>query len=227
MSDQPSTAKFIRTCLLKKPDLTPDDLHKMWAQAGMPAAKKPDPTLMHGARYGLKHKYGVTDVKLLPRLPDGAPDVKGLAGLLLKKHGLKTTFAQIKHYLNVDGVVITEAQFNEVRAASPGQNAPAAKAPTPDPKPSPDPNQTAGPRARKPDEHGRGRPKTNPPTFDPKTVAAATAGADKKVAAQYHDMEDELDALIGKARTVLDSELVERLKQVRRHVIVRASNLVG
>jgi hypothetical protein len=82
---------------------------------------------------------------------------------------------------------------------------------------STDTNQHTGPRARFLGTPGR----------KPKQIAEGVLQTDEEddADAEYRDMEDKLDDLIATAREVEDSDLVARLREVRRYVIVKGVDL--
>jgi hypothetical protein len=86
-------------------------------------------------------------------------------------------------------------------------------------RPSANPPEPA-PEAVKPETKAK---KNAPKKTAPKPAADKDAmkGQDKLVATRYEKLEEELDGLMMQARDLLDSDLVAKLRDARRHVIVR------
>jgi hypothetical protein len=207
MAEQQSTvaekieaAGFIRRCVVRKPDTTLEEILVLWEKDKHVTGKKPTEQQLHSVRYQIKQKYGIADLSELPIKAGGDVNITGLIRLLLKKHPTMTE-KQCGHYMRQDGFEYTPALF---RTTQQQMNAGSAS------NGSPDENQGKGPRAR---VKRRGRlPK------EKKDKLGLTPTA-RKTGEQYVEMENLMDDLVQQARTIEDSELVEMLRNARRHVI--------
>lgn len=219
-------SRFVRKCILDKPDIEIEEVHRRWDAAKLPATERPSKQALFTCRYTIKQKYSVEKLSDLPRTPDGKIDPMGLLGIMCRAHK-SLSLAQAQHWLSADGVEVTREMFE---AAKKGQPMPQTTAPQPAPKAqsgalvprppdvtaevvddSPDPNQHKGPRARIVGKPGR-KPK-NPP----EQAVEVVADEDNP----YFQMEDALDDLVQRARELEDGPLTQRLRQVRREVIIK------
>jgi hypothetical protein len=277
---------FLRSLLHRNPDIEIEEVLKEWDKAKKPKNFAPDAQMLSQARFALKNKYGILDVKSLPRHPNGSPDVKSLIRRLAEKSP-KASEQQICNWITSDGLHCTNAMVKTVREEAKQPAKPLAPLPAPEPAKaapvqpvkvgtngtghlpsatvavaepinritpvmatageggegqgqsdpgklknatdahseeqteSPDPKQETGRRARHVGKPGRKSKNNN---GDGKGTTPMQE-IEKEQAQQYLDMEDKLDDLINTARTVQDAELVQRLKEARRHTIVTASKL--
>jgi predicted CopG family antitoxin len=202
------TNKFIRKCIFSKPDITIEELHAKWDAAKMPVRSKPVVQSLYAQRSGIKTKYGISDLKELPIKPNGEINVSDMIRLLIKKHKTATE-TQIRHWLSLDGIEFSRSLFAQIQSGSVKTDKPKSEL---EPKASPLPVAEPAPVAA--------------PVATEKERKELMKAQDAGIADQYLKLEDELDILIERAKELSDSDLVLRLKESRRHVAVRMSNLV-
>lgn len=236
MADKPDPIMLIKRVILRKPKANLEDVQRAWDRAGHPTKDRPDDAQkISTIRYQIKKKYGLSDITMLPIKTDGEPNISELMRLLFKKHP-DMTDEQCRLWFSQDGLEYTGPLFASVKRGLEEANrgaipsAPTDSTPVAKPKEatvsqsqpksadvtSPDANQTSGPRARL-----LGKPGRKPNTPPAEGVLQSQDEPDK----DYRSLEDDLDELIAKAREIEDSGLVERLREVRRYVIVKGVDL--
>lgn len=222
MPEKPTASNFVRRLVLRNPNIDLPAVLREWDKAKMPPGKKPDMMAIHQARYAIKNKFDIDDLKDLPFKSPGVLDVVALLKLMIRKKK-DLTEQQARHFLASDGVDVTENDWRQAKGMAlvpvpqpTGTLVPVKPQPAADD--SPDENQHKGPRARHVGKKGR-PPGSTTAKKDALTVPKAKLGE------VYLQMEEKLDDLVFGAKAVEDSELVTALRDARRKVIIKGHEL--
>lgn len=130
---------WVRSLLLHNPMLTLEELQAAYDKSGRPKAERPkDMTTIYGQRSELCKRWGIANVKDIPLLQNGRPNIAQLAMLYFNKHP-QSTEAEMKKFFADHGLDV-QGRFYNLRNRWKAERGSG----------SPDPNQTAGPRAGNP-----------------------------------------------------------------------------
>lgn len=147
-----SQAAFIRSVLLRSPDITLEQLQAEHDKAGRSAEDRPDSKHdIYRQRGILQDRWG--KLSKLPRMKSGRLNVAALLRAYLAKHG-KVGHAEAAEFFAMDGLSFPQGAY--YKALAPKTKKVGRKArKTRKGHDSPDPNQHSGPRARRLSKIGR------------------------------------------------------------------------
>lgn len=194
------TASFVRQQVIRKPNISVEELCDAWAESGGAKSDEPTPQQVYTARSTLLQKYEVGSLEQIPRKPNGDLNTTGLIRLLLKKDPNLTENA-CRLRLKADGVELSSDLWRKVKQQVRAESGTY----------SPDQNQDKGPRARK--QGKRGRPKGS--VNKAKGESASTVEDSQS---RLERLEDQLDALIQEAKSISNSDVISALKDARRRI---------
>jgi hypothetical protein len=206
--DKFNRAGWVRTVLLRRPDITLDQLQAEYDKGGKrPRNMRPKEiqTLYQG-RSQLQKRWGIESCLDIPRSSDGKINISGMIRLYLTKFGGEHTDADAGPYFETDGIKLGGNQFASIKSTwlkTQNGDGVANKKEKAD---SPDEQQEKGPRARKVAKVGRkpGRKKKE----------ALTPIGERRE--QYEGLEAQLDKLIATATSLKNPALASNLRTARR-----------
>lgn len=205
----PNSRVFLRNLLLTRPDISLEGVLAEWNNQSFFGEDRPDSPAVARCRYALKVKYGFDSLDEVPHKDNGTVNISGMLRILAAKYPDRPR-KRIEQMLADDGFQFSPALWKHVQPLHAKKAAPAEPA-------SPDPKQHAGPRARLRGKGGR-KAATAPVAAEasqPAVKAASPRGG-------YLRMEEDIDALMQQARDLMDSELVAKLRDLRREVILKS-----
>jgi len=226
VADSPKTkaesmSPFVRKLILQNLDDSNEQILQKCENVEFVNGLKPSLSSLYNVRMNSKSKYDVENFESLPRNNNGTVSVSAMAKLLIKKYPNHTD-KQIREMLKADGLNIAYS-LQRLRSG----NSKAEKIDIVDAAKKDNPVvKTINTVAEKPDSsYVAEKPFDDfakrilvkmPTDFKEKEK-------DKNKKLQYEAIEDQLDLLINKAREIIDSELVNKLKEVRKHIIIKSA----
>lgn len=214
---------FIRYMLLKKPNITPDEMIEEHRRLNLDF-EAPKPERIRNLRYQLCEKYGVKSIDELKLKPNGEINISGLLRRFIAKNP-NVTAVHAERALSADGITYTSALFIQSKRQANGEPAKLPKKDkspighiVPDESPSLDSLQSSEPRARLVAKKGR-------PLNSKNAVKPAGSTAKGKPSQKYLVMEEALDELMNQALALENSDLVTDVRNLRRKVILAGAGV--
>jgi hypothetical protein len=203
----PKRLTFVRSMVMRTPDITLDQVHKEWTEAGGSSSDLPKLHDIHISRSFLRKKYGVEDLSQIPRKKNGDLNITGILRSIRNMHP-DYNMRKVRNFVASDGIEFTDSLWSVM--ASHEKKIAAKGGESPKKTDSPDANQNSGPRARY-----FGKRKSSRKTKNVREVQSVDNNGSE---IDLLKVEIQLDKMIQDAHNARMEEVAKALRDARRHV---------